>query len=175
MIDNALDLMLVLGPDGVILRANGAAQVLLGYAPGELLGQHYTALLPPEQHAEALEVQASLQSGHPERPDFPMQVRRRDGQVILMAAAVRWSAAHQRIFLSARDATERQRARQALVRSEMALNSMLESIGDAFFAVDDDWRLTYANQKAGDFVGIDAGGALGRGGHPPRRPRSAAR
>ncbi|MCA1246470.1 EAL domain-containing protein [Massilia sp. MS-15] len=162
MIENALDLMLVLGADGVILRANGAARVLLGYEPGELLGKHYTALLPPEQHAEALEVQASLRNGHPERPDFPMQVRRRDGQVILMAAAVRWSASHQRIFLSARDATERQRARQALVRSEMALNSMLESIGDAFFAVDGDWRLTYANQKAGDFVGLDAAAAIGR-------------
>ncbi|SFD71731.1 PAS domain-containing protein [Massilia yuzhufengensis] len=55
-----------------------------------------------------------------------------------------------------------QRASDALLRSEAALNSMLDSIGDAFFAIDSDWCITYANHKAGDFVGVDPASAIGR-------------
>ena len=47
-------------------------------------------------------------------------------------------------------------------RSQQRMNAMLESIGDAFFAVDRDWRVIYANRKAAAFVGIELGAGLGR-------------
>lgn len=162
LIDNALDLMVVLDADGHILRANAAARPLLGYEPQELAGRHYNDIVHPEQHQEAIGIQAALQNGHPEQADIAIQVRRKDGQVILMSVAARWSEPHRRMFLTARDVTAQYQAREALLRSEAALNSMLDSIGDAFFAIDSNWRLTYANQKAGDFVGVRVADAIGR-------------
>ncbi|WP_159697073.1 EAL domain-containing protein [Massilia sp. 9I] len=162
LIDNALDLMLVLDAGGRILRVNVAVRALLGYEPAEVVGRHYNELVHPEQHAEALGIEDSLHNEHPERPDIPIRVCRKDGRVVLMSVAARWSQPHQRMFLTARDITGQERARQALVRSELALGAMLESIGDAFFAVDSDWRLTYANRKAGDFVGVDASAVIGQ-------------
>jgi diguanylate cyclase (GGDEF)-like protein/PAS domain S-box-containing protein len=53
-------------------------------------------------------------------------------------------------------------ALEELKRSRERMNAMLESIGDAFFAVDRDWRLMYANGKAASFVGVDLGSALGK-------------
>ncbi|WP_323141885.1 putative bifunctional diguanylate cyclase/phosphodiesterase [Massilia phyllosphaerae] len=47
-------------------------------------------------------------------------------------------------------------------RSQQRMNAMLESIGDAFFAVDRHWRVIYANRKAAAFVGIELGAGLGR-------------
>jgi len=47
-------------------------------------------------------------------------------------------------------------------RSQQRLNAMLESIGDAFFAVDPDWRVIYANRKAASFAGVDLHAGLGR-------------
>jgi diguanylate cyclase (GGDEF)-like protein/PAS domain S-box-containing protein len=47
-------------------------------------------------------------------------------------------------------------------RSQQRMNAMLESIGDAFFAVDRDWRVIYANRKAAAFVGIELGVGIGR-------------
>jgi PAS domain S-box-containing protein len=41
-------------------------------------------------------------------------------------------------------------------------SAMIESIDDAFFAVDRDWRVIYANRKAGDFVGLDSEANIGR-------------
>jgi diguanylate cyclase (GGDEF)-like protein/PAS domain S-box-containing protein len=49
-----------------------------------------------------------------------------------------------------------------LQRSRERMNAMLESIGDAFFAVDREWRVIYANAKAAGFVGVDLGQSIGR-------------
>ncbi|MCC2973818.1 EAL domain-containing protein [Massilia sp. IC2-476] len=162
LIDNALDLMVVHDGAGRILRVNAAARALLGYEPEELAGRHYTDLLDPGQHAEARAIEASLHGDCPERTDVALRVRRKDGSVIQMASAARWSASHRRMFVTARDVTGQQQAREALLRSEAALGSMLESIGDAFFAIDSNWRLTYANRKAAAFVGVDAAESIGK-------------
>jgi len=49
-----------------------------------------------------------------------------------------------------------------LRESRARLDAMLETIGDAFFALDRDWRITYANRKAASFVGLDLEANLGR-------------
>jgi diguanylate cyclase (GGDEF)-like protein/PAS domain S-box-containing protein len=51
---------------------------------------------------------------------------------------------------------------EELKRSRERMNAMLESIGDAFFAVDRDWRIIYANAKAANFVGVELGSSIGR-------------
>jgi diguanylate cyclase (GGDEF)-like protein/PAS domain S-box-containing protein len=51
---------------------------------------------------------------------------------------------------------------EELKRSRERLNAMLESIGDAFFAVDRDWRVIYANGKAANFIGVELGGSIGK-------------
>ncbi|MFC5546918.1 putative bifunctional diguanylate cyclase/phosphodiesterase [Massilia aerilata] len=53
-------------------------------------------------------------------------------------------------------------ALEELKRSRERMNAMLESIGDAFFAVDRDWRVMYANGKAASFVGVDLGSSIGK-------------
>jgi diguanylate cyclase (GGDEF)-like protein/PAS domain S-box-containing protein len=62
------------------------------------------------------------------------------------AATVMWTP-------DACDATETQHARIELQKSKDQLYSLLETIGDAFFAIDGDWRIAYVNQKTADFVG----------------------
>ena len=57
-----------------------------------------------------------------------------------------------------RDITERKRAEQALREARQRTESILESIGDAFFAADREWRYTYLNQRAV----AHAAAALGR-------------
>jgi diguanylate cyclase (GGDEF)-like protein/PAS domain S-box-containing protein len=53
-------------------------------------------------------------------------------------------------------------ALEELKRSRERMNAMLESIGDAFFAVDREWRVIYANAKAASFAGADLGMSIGR-------------
>src|SRR5580693_2953817 len=40
--------------------------------------------------------------------------------------------------------------------------AILESMGDAFYALDSDWRIVYANQRALDFWGLTAEDVIGQ-------------
>ena len=53
-------------------------------------------------------------------------------------------------------------ALEELQRSRERMNAMLESIGDAVFAVDREWRIIYANNKAANFVDIPLSEGVGR-------------
>jgi diguanylate cyclase (GGDEF)-like protein/PAS domain S-box-containing protein len=53
-------------------------------------------------------------------------------------------------------------ALEELQRSRERMNAMPESIGDAFFAVDREWRIIYANNKAANFVDITLSEAIGK-------------
>jgi PAS domain S-box-containing protein len=50
------------------------------------------------------------------------------------------------------DITERKRAEEALRESKRNVSDMLESISDAFFALDNRWRFTYVNSRAGKLL-----------------------
>ncbi|MBQ5964738.1 EAL domain-containing protein [Massilia sp. ZL223] len=162
MIDNSLDLLALGDHTGRLLRVNAAARELLGYAPEEMAGRHYTEFVHVDDHAHAAAIEASLREGRPARRDVQLRYVRKDGAVILMSIAVRWSPALQCMFITARDITRQESDRVALRQSKDRLDAMLESIGDAFFAIDAEWRVTYANRKASDFVGIELSSGIGR-------------
>ncbi|MBX0331448.1 response regulator [Oscillochloris sp. ZM17-4] len=58
--------------------------------------------------------------------------------------------------------TERMRVEEALRQSSARVSSILESIADAFFAVDIDWNFTYVNGEAERLLGQPAAALIGR-------------
>jgi PAS domain S-box-containing protein len=61
-----------------------------------------------------------------------------------------------------RDVTERRRADEALREREQWALDILESVTDAFFALNRDWRFTYLNRHAGGLLGLEPGDLLGK-------------
>jgi PAS domain S-box-containing protein len=55
------------------------------------------------------------------------------------------------VLLSAEDVTARRAATAHLASIAQSRTEILESITDAFYAVDNDWRLTYVNRRAAGF------------------------
>jgi diguanylate cyclase (GGDEF)-like protein/PAS domain S-box-containing protein len=62
---------------------------------------------------------------------------------------------------SSRDVSERKRLADELTRKREELNEILESISDAFYAVDHHWRFTYLNEQATRLLRKDRGALLG--------------
>lgn len=59
-----------------------------------------------------------------------------------------------RIYGSFQDIHDRKHAEKELVLAYEEKNTILESIGDAFYSVDKNWMVTYWNRKAEEFLGI---------------------
>jgi diguanylate cyclase (GGDEF)-like protein/PAS domain S-box-containing protein len=155
LVDNSVDINSLLDRAGRFLRLNAAVQDILGYGPEELLGTHYAELVHPEDRGRLRDVELRLRGGEGIVKDLECRCLRKDGAVIHLSLSIRWSQGKQLSYASARDVSERYRAREQLQKSKDELHSMLESIGDAFYAIDRNWRITYANRKAAAFIGME--------------------
>jgi diguanylate cyclase (GGDEF)-like protein/PAS domain S-box-containing protein len=162
LIENSLDLIALIDASGRFLRLNAATFDILGYRPEELVGRRYAELLGEEERALFEAVRADLRAGMSIRRDLQSRWMRKDGRALMMSLSVRWCALSQVTYATGRDVTAQHAAHAALDKSQQQLQVMLESIGDAFFAVDRGWRITYANRKAGAFVNADAGLSIGK-------------
>lgn len=60
------------------------------------------------------------------------------------------------------DITEKKQAKDTVERMAIRMATTLESITDAFYTVDRDWRFTYVNQKAGNMTGRNPDDLIGR-------------
>ncbi len=162
LVENALDLLALIDASGCFVRVNPAAHSILGYAPGELVGMRCADLLHPDERAAVAAIDAQLGGGEPFRCNLEHRWLRKDGREVVMSMSLRRNPGDGLVYASGRDVTAHHAARAELARSREQLNSMLESIGDAFFALDRDWRITYANAKAASFVGVSVNGNIGR-------------
>jgi PAS domain S-box-containing protein len=161
LIENSLDLIALLDPAGRFLRVNEAVYDILGYRPAELLGRRYCELLHPDELEVVRAAEAALRTGRNTTQDMEKRWVRKDGSVTRVSVSVRWSEHTQLMYATARDVTERYRTQNELQKSKNTLDSMLESIGEAFFAVNSEWRVTYANRKAAAFVGTSREDSIG--------------
>jgi diguanylate cyclase (GGDEF)-like protein/PAS domain S-box-containing protein len=161
LIDNSLDIIASVDNRGCLLRVSAAITDILGYATAECVGRRYSDFLHPEERQRASAVEARLRTGESTIQDFETRWTRKDGSIACLSLSLRWSPEKELMYLTARDVTERFHIQAEVQRSKDQMSAMLESIGDAFFAVDRNWRITYVNHKTASFVGVERAAMLG--------------
>jgi diguanylate cyclase (GGDEF)-like protein/PAS domain S-box-containing protein len=162
LIENSLDMLAVFNDEGRIVRVNEAARDITGYEPDELLGRRHLEFIVPEEQESAREIAAGLFRSTNTIKNFENRWIRKDGSIAHLSWAVRRSKDRGLIYATARDVTESHHTQAELQKSKDRMFAMLESIGDAFFAVDLDWRITYANRRTAKFVGRSQGELVDR-------------
>jgi diguanylate cyclase (GGDEF)-like protein/PAS domain S-box-containing protein len=161
LIANAVDLLAILDEDGRLLRINQSASELLGYAPEELRGRPYDDLVHPDDRPRAAMLSHYLRRGGALVREMAMRWVRKDGGTVHLSMSLRWLPAQRRVYASARDISASQAIQEELHKSRNRLSALVETMGDAFFAVSRDWRFTYVNRKAVAFVGRPQQSLLG--------------
>ena len=116
------DALLVVGPDGVIVRANPAAARLLGYAEDELVGLGVDMLVPlasRARHAAYRTAYAASPQARPMGLQLELVARRKDG--IEVAVEIALSPLHEQgqayVVAAIRDVAGYPRVQQALRRA----------------------------------------------------------
>ncbi|MGV3743311.1 MAG: PAS domain-containing protein, partial [Burkholderiaceae bacterium] len=153
LIENSLDMMTIIDREGLIMRVNRSAAETLGYTKEELIGRSYISLVHPDDREGVLAADLGLRTGTHTIHDFENRCVCKDGRILHMSWSARWMEDKQIMYATGRDTTERHATRVELQKSKDQLTTMLESIGDAFFALDNEWRVTYVNEKTAHFVG----------------------
>lgn len=150
------------GPDGIILRANKAELDLLGYSPEEYVGRPIA-----DFHVDndvICDILNRLSAGE-KLHEYSARLRCKDGSIkdVLIDSSVKWEGGkfvHTRCFT--RDVTERKIAEAKLREQEQHAQTILESITDAFCALDRDWRFVYVNHQAEVLMGRNRNDLLGK-------------
>ena len=157
----SLDLLCIAELDGHFKHLNPAWETLLGYTHAELQSQPSLDFVHPQDQAATLAEVKRLTTGSP-TIDFENRYRCKDGSYKWLAWKAFPSVEEGLVYAIARDITELKRTQQehlhllqreqeAWAESEAARNQItqiLESITDAFFALDREWRFTYLNQQS---------------------------
>jgi PAS domain S-box-containing protein len=133
--------------NGRITSWNAGARNLLGWEEAEALGMYGRLLFTPEDREHGAPEAEMAQAQAAGRAEDERWHLRRDGSRF-WGSGLMTPLRHSTIpgFLKImRDRTDRQQAQAALAAAHHRTSEILESITDAFYAVDRDWRLTYVN------------------------------
>src|SRR4051794_1635599 len=151
--ENVVDYAIfVVDPEGMVRTWSHGAGRLLGYREDEILGRTAGLFYTPEDVRDDVprrEMREAWESG---RGEDAGGRARRDGSRLWASGVttpLRDEAGTLRGFAKImRDRTEWWHAERARREGEHRTRAILESITDAFFAVDRQWRFTYVNRQA---------------------------
>ena len=133
LIEQAYDIVVVLGQDGGFLYQSPAVRRVLGYQPEALNGTNVLDLVHPDDRGRALDVLGSSPLATGDDTSFHFRVRHQDGSWRVLETLGRWIERDPRkgIVVNARDVTERVRAEETLRATEAKLRQAhkMEAIG----------------------------------------------
>jgi|GEM_PF-1580253 PAS domain S-box-containing protein len=131
--------------EGSFSFVNPATEAMLGYSHGELRGQHWTSLVPPDQQSIAAE--ANLRRARGETDRYELELLRKDGTRLhaIVSGTPRWiDGAVAGAIVVFVDVTEQEKAAAELALSERRYRAVSELTSDFSYAfkVEEDGSLT---------------------------------
>ncbi|MCH7733010.1 MAG: PAS domain S-box protein [Candidatus Marinimicrobia bacterium] len=140
--------VVVLDTEGIMTYVNTATKPLLGYAEKELLGQHWSLIIPKDQHATVLAADERRKKG--EDSVYDLQLVRKDGQLIdvMVSGSPRFEEGEYIGTLAVfTDITEQKRAVGELRSSEERYRSILDTMEEGYYEVDLKGHFTFFNDS----------------------------
>ena len=151
MLENTEDAIVAMDDELVLTAWNKGAERLYGWTAEEVVGRHANEVARTNL-SEAQRSQLRRELAVIGRWRGEMTVIRKDGATVdveLISVALRGQQRDITGYLTIhRDISERKRAEVALRDAHRRNETILESITDAFVAVDPEWRYTYVNERA---------------------------
>lgn len=156
----------MLDPDGIVQSWNSGAERLKGYAPDEIIGQHFSRFYTPEDieaGGPELALQTALAEGRFESEGWRV---RKDGvrfwANVVIDPIRDERGEHLGFAKITRDLSERRAAEQALKRSEERFRLLVQGVIDyAIYMLDPQGRVSSWNAGAERFKGYTADEIIG--------------
>jgi PAS domain S-box-containing protein len=155
------DLICIASTDGYFKYLNPAWKKTLGYSLDELLARPFLDFIHPDDHVVNDAEVDSLASGSV-TDNFENRYLHKDGSI----RTILWTATPLQeeglMFCIGHDITDRKRADESLQKSEQLHRSILASISDGFFTLDNNMVVTSFNSAAEILLGKKQEDVLGK-------------
>lgn len=166
VVDTAVDGVILINAQGVILMYNPACERLFGYAPFEVIGRNVKMLMPePYQSGHDTFLRNYLETGERKIIGIGREVlgRRRSGATFPMDLSVAEAEEDgQPIFVGIiRDLTERKAAETALREGAERLRAVVETAVDGVILIDARGRVMMFNPACERLFGYNASEVIG--------------
>lgn len=137
--------------DGIITSWNKGAENIFAYTETEMIGKSIYTIIPQELKHEEADIITKIKSGKFIK-HFETERLNKDGRRIAISLTVSpvfdSNGKIAGVSKIARDITEKKKIENAIQYINNEKNTILESIDDAFIAVDKNWVVTYWNSRA---------------------------
>jgi PAS domain S-box-containing protein len=147
ILSQSLDIICTIDSEGNFVSISDAAETIWGYQPKELQGKSYSTFIYPEDQQITEQAAEKIMSGATVT-NFDNRYVTKSGEIIPMSWSARWDAEDQLMYCVARDNTEMRKAEIAYQNASEERDAILESISDAFYALDNNWNIRYFNKEA---------------------------
>jgi PAS domain S-box-containing protein len=136
LIENALDLVTVLGVDGRVVYAGPSVERLLGYGQEEIIGRNIMEFIHPDDTAAAREALDFAMSRPGVTGDIELRIRGKDGRWRVHEAGsynLLDDPGVQGMVINSRDVTERKVAEEKLSLRSQEFEAIFQALPDLFF------------------------------------------
>lgn len=127
-VDLLMDAVFAVDADARVVYVSAACERIFGYTPQEMLGKNMFDMMLPDDRERTRQSVGDVMSGRPQQ-HFENHYIRKDGQIVHIMWATRWSPADQLRIGVARDITEHRRAE--------SMQAVLYAISEAAHAAED--------------------------------------
>ncbi|MFB9328232.1 diguanylate cyclase [Paenibacillus aurantiacus] len=141
---------------GRIVYSNPFAALLMGASsPSQLLGEPILPFIHPEDRPRVQERLRQIMEERKHAEAIEERFVRLDGEIIdvkVTGISIEYNEQSASLVV-VKDITSRKRQERLLAEAHERTSNILESIADAFFSVDRQWRFTYVNREAERVLG----------------------
>ena len=159
--ETSQDLILVTDPRGVLVQVSPSSQMILGYAPEEMIGHSAIDFIHGEDLDNTREEMRAARRGQNTR-NFDSRYVHKDGRIVTLSWMGTWSEPVKRHFFIGRDMTESRQAQEALRESEQMARRIIDTAIDAYLQSDERGSILNWNKQAETIFGWPRQEALGR-------------
>lgn len=161
ILDASLDVICTTDRDGKFVQVSRACKEVWGYDQQELLGKNYIDLVTDEDKQKTIEIAAAILNGKKVK-FFENNFIKKDQSVVPLIWSANWDEKEELMFSVSSDASEIKKAETKIKEYSERINNILERITDGFFAVDQNWIVTYWNSTAEKILGTKYAYILGK-------------